>query len=182
MSAVYLAPLLATLVAAAGLCPPAQGLLSLTIDEIQQSPLAVEDRWQVYFDNTPISDMQLATLAREDVYIEQLSAEIEQRGPQVYAGMTAAAAGTALSSAGWALFGGIEQNKLPQITALSMAIGGLLVGLAGVILVSDAIQTPLQPHLAPTPRHRLSRDEVRRLVSVVNQRWYRELCEATPTP
>ena len=164
------------MLSAALACPAAQRMPSLTIDDVQQPAVPVEDRWQVYLDTTPMSDMQLATLAGDDMLMESLRSEMATRGTFTYAGMITAAVGTAASSVGWALLGGIEQNRLSQTTSLSLALGGLVVGLAGVLLVSDSLQTPLQPMLAPTPRHRLTRDEVRHLITVVNQRWYNDIC------
>jgi hypothetical protein len=159
-------------------CPAASRLPTLTIDEIQDPALPVDDTWQVFWAQVPISDAQLALLALEDPLIDRTREEMSSRGTFVFGGMLTAAAGTAVSSVGWALLGGAANNKLPQTTTLSLALGGLVVGLAGVLLTADFIQTPLEPHLAPTPVHRLSRDEARRLVARVNQRFYQEICAA----
>jgi hypothetical protein len=159
-------------------CPAASRLPTLTIDEVQDPAVPVTETWQVFWAQVPISDAQLALLALEDPLIDRTREEMTSRGAFVFGGMLTAAAGAAVSSAGWALLGGASNNKLPQTTTLSLALGGLLVGLVGVLVTSDFIQTPLEPHLAPTPVHRLSRDEARRLVARVNRRFYEEICAA----
>ncbi|MBI3178689.1 MAG: hypothetical protein HYZ27_03455 [Deltaproteobacteria bacterium] len=156
-------------------CPKAADLPQLTIDDIRDPAVPVIDHWQVFWDQVPLSDAQLAVLARDDLLIERTHQEMERRGTWVYIGMLTAAVGAATSSAGWVLFG---QDKVRQSVTLSMGLGGLLVGGSGVLMVTESIQKPLEPHTAPTPRHRLSRDEARALVARVNQKLYERVCQA----
>jgi hypothetical protein len=180
----WLAPLLA-LALVAGLgpasaaevqCPQAQDLPQLTIDKIQDPAVPVIDNWQVFWGTMPLSDYQLAELAGDDVLVERTREEISGRGTWVYLGTLLAAAGTGLSSFGWVLYG---QGKQSQSLSLSLALGGIVLGAAGLLTITNSVQTPLEPLLAPTPEHRLTREEVRALVSRVNLRLYREICEAT---
>ncbi len=156
-------------------CPNAADLPQLTIDEVRDSAVPVVDHWQIFWDNVPLSDAQLAVLARNDGLIERTHEEMERRGMWVYIGMLTAAVGAATSSAGWTLFG---QDKLDQSVTLTMGLGGLLLGGGGVLLVTESIQKPLEPHTAPTPRHRLTRDEARALVAQINQQLYERVCRA----
>ncbi len=156
-------------------CPAARHIPQLTIDRIQDPALPVTDEWQAFWGPMALSDMQLTQLAGDDVLNDATRAEVNARGTWVYMGMMLAGAGTAASSAGWMLFG---QDKLDQRLSLSLAIGGLVLGVAGVLLTTESMQTPLEPLLAPTPVHRLSREQMRDLVVRVNQRIYREVCKA----
>jgi len=72
------------------------------------------------------------------------------------------------------------QNELEQKVTLPIALGGLLVGLVGVLIMTESIQTSLEPFTAPSPRHRFSREEARRLVVHVNTRMQREFCAGLP--
>ncbi len=167
------------------LCPAAQHLPQLTIDRVDRPAVPVFDDWQVLLRGVPISDAQLALLAGEDLFIDRTRVEMERRGTWVYIGMLIAATGAIVSSVGWYLYGSGE-NSVPSAVSLGMGLGGVVVGGGGVLLVTDAIQRPLEPHLAPTPAHRLTREETRRLVALVNQRLYQEICTAAglalPTP
>ena len=158
------------------LCPAAKSLPQLNIDTIENPAVPVVDNWQIFLGDVPMSDAQLALMSKDDTAIDLTRVEMESRGTWVYIGMLTAAAGAALSCAGWLLFG--QQGKIPDAVALPMALGGLVVGGGGVLLVTESIQTPLEPHLAPTPRHRLSREEARRLVAVVNKRLFEDICKA----
>jgi len=89
-----------------------------------------------------MSDAQLALLSHDDELIERTRAEMHARGAWVYLGMLMASGGTALSSAGWVLYG---QDKLPQQVTLPIALGGLAVGVAGLLVVTNSIQEPLEP-------------------------------------
>ena len=91
--------------------------------------------------------------------------------------MGVAAAGTAVSSAGWVLYG---QNELSQGITVPMAAGGLLLGMLGVLMVTESIQRPLEPLVAPTPSHRLTRDEIRALVEQINTRIVADICGTEP--
>jgi hypothetical protein len=156
-------------------CPAARDLPQLTIDKVRDPVVPVIDDWQVFWGDVPVSDAQVALLSKEDPMIELTREEMEGRGSWVYIGMGTAAFGAALSSVGWVLYG---QNNLDQGVTLSLAAGGLLVGMLGVLVVTESIQTPLEPHLAPTPSHRISREEMRRLVTQINRQLYRDICEA----
>jgi len=156
-------------------CPEAKHLPQLQIDEIRDPVLPVVDTWQVFWRGVPISDAQLAQLADDDVLTEKLRAPMETRGAWVYLGLVVAAAGAATASTGWVLYG---QNTMPRAVTLSLGMGGLLLGLAGVLSIGESIQTPLEPHLAPTPRHRINRELARTLVAAVNHRLYTEICAA----
>jgi len=162
-------------------CPEARRLPQLQIDDITDPAIPVVDQWQIFWRGVPISDAQLAMLADDDVLTDKLRAPVVARGAWVYAGLVTSAVGAAAASTGWVLYG---QNNLPHSATLSLGIGGLLVGLAGVLTMTEAIQTPLEPHLAPTPRHRISRELARSLVAAVNHRLYTEICAAAqePTP
>lgn len=173
LGAVWLLPGLAL---GQSVCPAAQFLPQLTIDRVTAPTVPVIDDWQILWSGVPMSDSQLALLARDDLSIEKTQAEMQTRGTWVYLGTVLVALGTAVSSAGWILYG---QDDLPNSATLPIALGGLGMGVAGLLLVSDSLQTPLEPHLAPTPQHRLTREEARDLVARVNRRMFNEICEAT---
>ncbi len=175
LAAVLFCLALPRVAAAAQLCPAAQYLPQLTIDTIRDPAVPVVDSWQIFWEDVPLSDAQLAMLARDDTLIDKTRDEMQSRGVFVYLGTILAASGTALSSAGWILYG---RDDLSQGVTLPLALGGVLIGMAGLITVTRSIQQPLEPHLAPTPEHRLSRAEARALVARVNQRLYQEICEA----
>jgi len=156
-------------------CPAAKDLPQLSIDNIRKPAVPVVDAWQIFWGDVPLSDAQLAMLAKRDPLIDITREEMKDRGMWVYIGLGTAAIGTAVSSVGWVLYG---QNEVDSEITLPLAIGGLVVGLGGVLATSEWIQTPLEPHLAPTPRHRLTRDEARILVESVNRRLYRDICAA----
>lgn len=156
-------------------CPAAKDLPQLTIRDITESTVPVIDRWQVFFDDAPLSDAQLAALAKDDILLAELDAGMNRRPTWVYIGMGLGAGGTALSSVGWVLYG---QDRISQGVTLPMALGGVLLGIAGVLMVTESIQRPLEPFTAPTPEHRLSRQEARELVAIVNRRLYIDICAA----
>ncbi|MEL6761633.1 MAG: hypothetical protein AAFP04_14695, partial [Myxococcota bacterium] len=116
----------------------------------------------------PVSDLQLLQWAGEAEREEELSEELTGRGIWIYAGMGISAAGTAISSVGWLLYG---QDNVDQAASLSLGIGGIVVGIAGLLVVSDRLQKPLQPYLAPSPRHRVSRREAQDLIYRLNRRY-----------
>lgn len=158
--------------------PPCGKPALLNVDLYADLSLPVEDPWQVLWNEVPLSDVQLAWLADDDELLQDIREELDNRGPWVFAGMLTAAAGTALSSTGWALMGGAANNKLSNAATLSMALGGVLVGIVGVLLVGDFVQTPLEPFVAPSPKHRLSRERAQSLVLKVNERLMRNACPA----
>lgn len=137
------------------------------IDRAEESKLPLWDQWQVLRDGVAVSDLQLLQWAGEDERGEELSEELTGRGIWIYAGMGISAAGTAISSVGWLLYG---QDNVDQARSLSLGIGGIVVGIAGLLVVSDRLQKPLQPYLAPSPRHRISRREAQDMVYRLNRR------------
>ncbi|MBI5508448.1 MAG: hypothetical protein HY903_06830 [Deltaproteobacteria bacterium] len=161
---------------AGGPCPAAMDLPQLVIDRVENPAIPTIDNWQVLWDGVPLSDAQVAGLAKDDQAIDLTRVEMASRGTWVYIGMLSAAVGTAISCVGWVLFG--QNTAIPEAASLAVALGGLGIGGAGVMLVTESIQTPLEPHLAPTPTHRLSRADTRRLVAKINSRLQREICEA----
>lgn len=160
------------------LCPAAKDLPQLFIDNIENPAVPVHDKWQVFWGDIPLSDAQVATLAGRDPLIDKTREEMKDRATWVFLGLATAAAGAAVSSVGWVLYG---QDELSQGITLPMAAGGLLVGILGVLITTDSIQKPLEPHLAPTPKHRLSRVQMRELVAQINNRLHRDICAAAET-
>jgi hypothetical protein len=157
-------------------CPAARNLPQVNIDRVENPAVPIVDSWQILFGDVPLSDAQLAELAKDDPAIDLTRSEMQTRGTWVYVGMLTGALGAAISCAGWLLFG--QQGQVKDSVSLPMALGGLAMGAGGMLLVTSSIQTPLEPHLAPTPRHRLSREEARRLVTIVNQRLFDDICQA----
>jgi len=157
-------------------CPSAATLPQLTIQDATIPNVSLYDKWQVFFGDMPLSDMQVATWSGRADAIEKANEELKARPLWVFLGLTTAAVGTATSSAGWALLG---RDKISDSLSLTMALGGLIIGAAGLLLTTEAIQNPLEPHLAPTPRHRLTRAEVQELVALINRNLYRDICLAT---
>jgi hypothetical protein len=156
-------------------CPAAKHLPQLSIEDIKNSNVPVVDNWQTFWGDVPISDVQLSLLARHDESIELTNVELQGRGPKVFLGMALGAVGTGLSSVGWVLVG---QDQISQGISLPLAFGGVIMGALGVIMMTRYIQEPLEPHLAPTPVHRLTRQQSRMLVARVNRRLYEEICQA----
>tara|TARA_Y100001934_G_scaffold274990_1_gene368488 strand:+ start:218 stop:700 length:483 start_codon:yes stop_codon:yes gene_type:complete len=138
--------------------------------------IPLNDRWQVLLDDVPLSDIQVAQLAGDTLALEKLNAPMENRGQWVFWSLVTATAGIGVSATGFVLFG---QNELSSGITLSMALGGVLVGLGGVLLATEAIQASLRPYLAPPQKHRLSRAKMRQLVFQINHRFYREVCSAS---
>lgn len=155
-------------------CLDTRYLPQLTVDQLEQTPLPLTDAWQVLLDGVPISDTQLAGLAGDMALENSLAREIRNRPLWVYAGMLTAAAGTAVSSTGWALFG---RGRVPEGVSLTMGLGGLALGVLGVLTVAENIRTPIEPFVAPSPAHRFSRDDAQRLVYVVNRAWQERACD-----
>ena len=157
-------------------CPDSRDIPQLTIRGLQESPLPVLDSWQVFLEDVPLSDAQVALLAGSSAHIDLTTSRLNRRGGWVYWGLAASALGLAVSSTGWVLYG---QNKLPQNATLSIALGGLVVGVVGVLFTTETIQKSVEPLLAPTPSHVISRAEMRRLVAGVNNRFYKKICDAS---
>ncbi len=157
-------------------CPEAKLLPQFTIDIIKERDFMLSDTWQILYDGVPISDIQLTTFAEHDVAQEKARKDMAHRGREVFFGMIAGALGTAVSSMGWVLYG---QDEVSSTMSLSLALSGIVLSLAGTIFVSESIQVPMQPFLAPTPKHRFSRQEAREMVFQANQRLNRKICMAT---
>lgn len=147
----------------------------MTVDDVVETNVPIYDRWQIVWGDVPISDAQLADLAGDDLLLDRLGAGMRTRGNRVYFGMILGAAGTAVSSTGWVLYG---QNQLSQGITLPLALGGLGLGVAGVLLVTETIQRADEPYMSPTPRHRIDRAQARRLVTVVNDRLFGDICRS----
>jgi hypothetical protein len=156
-------------------CPAARDLPQLMIDNVRDPVIPVIDDWQVFWGDVPLSDAQVAKLSGEDLMIDRTTEEMASRGQWVYISVGLAAGGSALSSIGWVLYG---QNNLSQNVTLPMAAGGLVLGVLGLLAVTESVQTPLEPHLAPTPKHRISREEMRRLVTQINKKLFKDICAA----
>ena len=157
------------------LCPEARYLPQFTINVNTKSDLALYDSWQIFYDGTPISDIQLTDFAKHDSAKEKASKDLNSRGQNVFFGMLSGALGTAISSMGWVLYG---QDQVSSTLSLSMALSGIVLSLAGTIFVSESIQVPLEPYLAPTPRHRITREEARNLVFRANKGLNDRICNA----
>jgi hypothetical protein len=157
------------------LCPEAKNLPLLTIDRVQDPALPVVDQWQVFWGTMPVSDYQLAELSGEDTFIDRTRAEMVSRPSWVYLGTLVSAVGMAVSSFGWVLYG---QGKQHVSVSLPLAIGGIVMGAGGMLVITESVQTPLEPLIAPTPVHRMTRDEVRGIVARVNQKLYKDICKA----
>lgn len=155
-------------------CPGFDSYQPYTIDELRDSELPLWDTWQVTYRGIPLTDRQVFELAGAETEIEGIRDDLERRGSWVYRGLAVAAGGTATSSVGWLLYG---QDNVSQGVTLPMAIGGLLVGLVGVMVVTESIQRPLEPYLAPVPSHRLSREEMQTWVMRLNAHERAQLCD-----
>ena len=70
-----------------------------------------------------------------------------------------------------------RRSAEPGVT-LSMGVGGLALTFGGFLMVSDTIQSSFEPHVAPTPRHRITREEMQGLVSAINNTLYGQICGA----
>ncbi len=139
----------------------------LAIGTLADPPYRTRTDWQVLWNGVPLSDAQVAQLAGNEPLMVATRDEVATRGSWVYTGLGIAAAGTAISSAGWTLWG---QGNVPQGAALGMAVGGVLVGIAGLIVVTESVQIPVEPFVAPSMSHRLNRQEMAVLVRTINSR------------
>ena len=159
-------------------CPDGANLPQLTIRQVddEKNVVPVIDGWQVFLDDVALSDAQLARMSGSETLIERTHEEMRDRGAWVYIGLGVSAFGTAVSSAGWVLYGQNNPTGVSQSITLTMAIGGVVVGLLGVLSVTEAIQRPLEPHLAPTPQHRLTLREVEQLIAALNERIRKRAC------
>lgn len=161
--------------AAMPMCPAHKDLPLLTIDEITNSAVPVYDRWQVLWNGVSLSDAQVATLSGDGFLIDRTHEEMEDRGLWVYTGLATAGVGVAMSATGWTMLG--RQTQSNEVS-LGIAIGGLLVSVLGVLLVTETIQRRVEPHMAPTPRHRITREEMQIVVKNINNTLYGQICGA----
>jgi len=157
-------------------CPDSRDIPQLTLRGETQGPLPTIDKWQVYFEGVPLSDSQVALLSGNQRSIDLSYSRLDRRGARVYWGLASSALGLAVSSTGWVLYG---QNSISREVTLSMALGGLIVGVVGVLFITETIQRSVEPFLAPTPSHVISRDEMKRLVEGINYRFYNTICDAS---
>ena len=156
-------------------CPAHKDLPLLTIDEIHDSPVPIYDRWQVMWNGVPLSDAQIAVLSGDGHLIDRTHDEMEDRGLWVYTGLATAGVGVAASATGWTMLG---RQSSSDVASMSLAVGGLLVSVVGVLLMTENIQRRAEPHMAPTPRHRLSREEMQVVVKNINNILYSQICGA----
>ena len=144
--------------------PAHKDLPLLTIDQIQNSPVPVYDRWQVMWNGVPLSDAQVATLSGDGRLIDRTHVEMEDRGLWVYTGLATAGLGVATSATGWTMLG---RQSSRDVVSMGLAIRGLLVSVVGVLIMTENIQRRAEPHMAPTPRHRLTREEMQVVVKIL---------------
>ncbi|MEL6547068.1 MAG: hypothetical protein AAFQ82_20750 [Myxococcota bacterium] len=150
--------------------PNCQMVYPFVIDSVRDPALPVWDRWQFMRDGVPVSDSQVLAWSGggpETERLNKLVEDVQGRGSWIYTGLGVSAGGTAISSVGWLLYG---QDNVNPTVSLAMGIGGIMIGVTGFLLVADSIQTPVEPFLAPTPRHRLSRAEGQSLVYKLNRK------------
>jgi len=158
------------------ICPEAKDLPQFTLNVLENADFSLYDPWQITYDGVPMSDMQMTLFSKDDSVYEKVHKDMRNRGREVFFGMVTGALGTAVSSMGWVLYG---QDQVSSTLSLSMALSGIVMSLAGTIFVSESIQVPLQPYLAPTPKHRFTRDEAREMVVRANKRLNQTICAAS---
>ena len=157
-------------------CPAAENIPRLTIDSIENPLVPVIDKWQVFLEGVPLSDIQVAQLANDEKMIQHANRGMINRGKWVFWSLASATVGVGVSATGWILFG---KNELSRELTLSMALGGILVGIGSVLLATDVIQMSLVPYVAPSSEHSISRREMRELVTRINHRFYKKVCSAS---
>jgi len=163
------------MVAAMPMCPAHKDLPLLTIDEITTSAVPVYDRWQVMWNGVALSDAQVASLSGEGFLIDRTHDEMEDRGLWVYTGLATAGVGVGMSATGWTMLGrGSASNNV----TMGLAIGGILLSVVGVLVMTENIQRRVEPHVAPTPKHRLTREEMQVVVKNINNTLYGQICGA----
>lgn len=173
--------LIATLVAHPGLatampmCPAHKDLPLLTIDEITDSAVPVYDKWQVMWSGVALSDAQVAKLSGDGLLIDRTHDEMEDRGLWVYTGLATAGLGVGVSAAGWTMLG---RNSANDNVTMGLAIGGILLSVIGVLVMTENIQRRVEPHVAPTPKHRITREEMQIVVKNINNTLYGQICGA----
>ena len=158
-------------------CPAALNVPKLTLDQLPASPLSLDDRWQIMWNDVAISDAQLAKLSGHQAAIDLTQTEMSDRGTWVYAGLIGTAGGLAITSVGWVLVGAAD-GKPAEVPLIALALGGLALTFVGMLFTADAIQTPLEPHLAPTTKHRLTRQQAEQYVYEINRRMDAQICDA----
>jgi hypothetical protein len=173
--------LIATLVTHPGLatampmCPAHKDLPLLTIDELTDSAVPVYDKWQVMWSGVALSDAQVAKLSGDGLLIDRTHDEMEDRGLWVYTGLATAGLGVGVSATGWTMLG---RNSATDNVTMGLAIGGILLSVIGVLVMTENIQRRVEPHVAPTPKHRITREEMQIVVKNINNTLYGQICGA----
>ena len=52
------------------------------------------------------------------------------------------------------------------------------LSVVGVLVMTENIQRRVEPHVAPTPKHRLTREEMQVVVKNINNTLYGQICGA----
>lgn len=157
------------------MCPAHKDLPLLTIDEITDSAVPVYDRWQVMWNGVALSDAQVAKLSGEGLLIDRTHEEMADRGLWVYTGLATAGLGVGMSATGWTMLG---RGSASDNVTMGIAIGGILLSVVGVLVMTENIQRRVEPHVAPTPKHRLTREEMQVVVKNINNTLYGQICGA----
>ena len=157
------------------MCPAHKDLPLLTIDEITDSAVPVYDRWQVMWNGVALSDAQVAQLSGEGLLIDRTHEEMADRGLWVYTGLATAGLGVGMSATGWTMLG---RGSASDNVTMGIAIGGILLSVVGVLVMTENIQRRVEPHVAPTPKHRLTREEMQVVVKNINNTLYGQICGA----
>ena len=157
------------------LCPAQKDLPLLTIDQLENPAVPVFDTWQVMWNGVPLSDAQVAVLSHDGHLIDLTREEMEDRGVWVYTGLGTAGLGLAMSATGWTMLG---RQSAQDGVSMGLAIGGILVTVIGGLMMTENIQRRIEPHIAPTPRHRMTRQEMQVVVANINNTLYSQICGA----
>ncbi|MEO1171180.1 MAG: hypothetical protein AAFX94_03895 [Myxococcota bacterium] len=144
------------------------------IDYVDDSQIPLVDRWQIHRDGVPVSDSQVLQWADAAEEHEALGDRVEGRGSWVYTGLGIGVGGITISSVGWLLYG---QDNIDQGVSLTLALGGLAVGIGGLLVLTEAIQRPLDPFLAPSPIHSFPRGQAQDYVYQLNRKF--AVCQPT---
>ena len=158
-------------------CPPTSVMPHFEIDEPLGSSqdLVLDEPWQVLWEGVPISDVQLAHLAGDEVILARLKQPVEWRPFWVFMGLGISAFGTALSSTGWVLYGNKTDN-VGTAVSLSLALSGMVIGALGVVMTAESAHRPLESFLTPVPRHHITRTEAQDMLVRVNTKMRQQLC------
>jgi hypothetical protein len=157
-----------------GPCALTHQALRLGLVDEEYPAIPVYDSWTpVMGDHIPVSDAQLAWLAGDEVLARAIASDMDARGSKVFGGLLAAGLGIATSMVGWTLYG--ADHLSPQVT-LPIGLGGLAVAAVAILYTLQALQSPIDPFLTPTPEHRLTREQAAQLIAVVNAKYDAALC------